>query len=546
MTVQFMSQWAGYNGISKAILVNEPFLRARFGKTGSADNSGQGNEELKNEQLAPDTIKNQRRNPHGYPKILALGILLLEIQFDGRLESPYYHDQDPDIAKHLIARAILDDKSFWLPKNIWVMIKEIIEICIYEDRAKEVLGDDSLNLRQKLHEEIVAPFRFFIQETLGSEGIKNVDRITLENKPVITPLRSPTTMHNTIEEEASSEARIEGALSTESVKLSEGWLNNLNSFTRRLSFNGERDLVNCPHIKVAILDTGITAEYYEEFGEYIQGYKDFLSENDDLRQDGSGHGSTALRLLLKLNDNVKVFVGRVFKRNEADGETERVMAEAIIYAKREWKVDIICIPSGFDPNAQEQPYRHQLYRAVTAAPEHESDPTSLIFTAASNLGFNNQVTFPACLSTSSKVLCFFATNGRGEPARFNPRAIPRTYNFALLGEGIQIDPMDPPIGGTSFSTMIAAAIAAYIMDFANHPETMGKIKDVQYLREVEGMASVFASMCWGERENYHVLSPWLLGIHSETVELSREENREAICRNISRALQDRDSCRRLL
>jgi hypothetical protein len=97
--------------------------------------------------------------------------------------------------------------------------------------------------------------------------------------------------------------------------------------TEKLSIVGRRDRNKCPQMKIAILDTGITEKYYDEFSEYITEYIDFVTGKDELRQDETGHGSTTLRLLLKLNDCVEVFVGRVFEHNDADDETERVMAE---------------------------------------------------------------------------------------------------------------------------------------------------------------------------------------------------------------------------
>lgn len=179
---------------------------------------------------------------------------------------------------------------------------------------------------------------------------------------------------------------------------------------------------------------------------------------------------------------------------------------------------------------------------MTAAPEAESDPRTLIFAAASNLGLKSEVSYPGCLSRSSKVLCLFSTNGGGDPDRpgFNPAAVRNTCNLALLGEDIKIDPQDQPIRGTSFSTIIAAATAAHIIDFSNHSDTKDKIQDVWYLREVEGMTSVFASMTAAEKNEYHILEPWRLKRRYRAGPLNSEELRQEICRNISRALVDRN------
>lgn len=97
--------------------------------------------------------------------------------------------------------------------------------------------------------------------------------------------------------------------------------------TSKLSINGGRSK-SCPKTKIAILDTGVTEKYYQDFEDYIKEYKDFVSHNDGLRQDGTGHGTTALRLLLKVYDDAEVYIGRVFETKDAGDETERLMAEA--------------------------------------------------------------------------------------------------------------------------------------------------------------------------------------------------------------------------
>lgn len=210
-----------------------------------------------------------------------------------------------------------------------------------------------------------------------------------------------------------------------------------------------------------------------------------------------------------------------------------------MHAKMEWKVDIICIPSGFSPHPSNQCFRDELYDAVSATSEGVK---TLIFAAASNLGFASEVTFPGSLSKHSKLICVFATAGDGDPEspRFNPAAVPNAYNFALLGEGIRINPGDPPIGGTSYSTIIAGAIAAHILDFVNHSDVKNKIRDVRYLREVEGMASVFASMTAVKKNGYDIIQPWKLMEHDQGIKSIREEQREDIRRSISEALWKRD------
>ncbi|UKZ57518.1 hypothetical protein TrVGV298_011376 [Trichoderma virens] len=470
--------------------------------------------------------------------------MLLEIQLGRELEffndPKNYYDEDPNIAQHLLALDLVKDKKLWPPENAWMVIKEIIEICIDDNKTKAMFKNDNLMVRQRIYEQIVAPFRVFVLNAWKSDGIEVVDPVTSEKaafseKGMIQAMEGLSNLKMNEQ----SLTLLPPPVITHGFELeySENWLQNLDDFTEKLSIIGTRDEKKCPRVKIAILDTGIAEDYYHDFNEYIEEYKDFVSSKNELRQDGTGHGSTTLRLLLRLTSDVKVFIGRVFEHNHADEETERLMAEAITYAKMEWKVDIICIPSGFNADLRSPPYRQQLYTAMT------SDTRTLIFAAASNLGFASEITFPGCLSKSSKVLCCFSTAGDGDPDRpgFNPAAVPNTYNFALLGEGIQIDATDQPIRGTSYSTIIAGVIAAYILDFANHPDTKDKIKDAWYLREVEGMTAIFASMSNVKKNGYDIIEPWRLGRHHRPEGLSKKELRQEICRNISTALGGRNS-----
>ncbi|KAL6904002.1 peptidase S8/S53 domain-containing protein [Trichoderma evansii] len=387
-------------------------------------------------------------------------------------------------------------------------------------------------------------------EAWKPKGIEDVDPVTPEQ--ALEPKRMENVDPVMLEEPTSSKKNMVQVIEvpshfktneSHSLKSAKEWLQNLDQLTEILSIIGKRDNKNCPQIKIAILDTGITKEYDDEVNEYIEEYKDFASGEDKLQQDGTGHGSSILRLLLKLNDDVKVFVGRVFERDEADDETERVMAEAIMHAKVKWKVDIICIPSGFNPYPPNQRIRDELYDAVTATPV---DSKTLIFAAASNLGLSSEITYPGCISQSSKLICLFSTTGDGDPESpgFNPAAVPNTYNFALLGEGIKIDEGNEKlVRGTSYSTAIAAAIAAYVMGFAGHSGTKDKIRDVRYPREVEGMTSVFASMTAVIKNRYHILKPWKLMDDYQDTSLSKKERRQEICKNLSKALRKRDSRR---
>lgn len=179
-----MSERVRADDNSEVIFTNQPFLYAKF------------NDRVAQE--ANDGIS--MRKSHKYPKILALGIMLLEIQLGRKLESfktHDYYDQNPSIAQHLLALDLLQDRKLWPPKDTWTVVKEIIEICIDDKKAKAILKNDSRDIRQMIYEHIVAPFRVFLLKAWKPEGIENVDPITLENaarskKVVVQVMKDPS------------------------------------------------------------------------------------------------------------------------------------------------------------------------------------------------------------------------------------------------------------------------------------------------------------------------------------------------------------------
>lgn len=110
-------------------------------------------------------------------------------------------------------------------------------------------------------------------------------------------------------------------------KTAEEWLYNLDKLTSNLSLLKEEDRAKFPPTKIAILDTGVKKECYETYKDNICEYKDFVSQLDNNPRDGTGHGSSTLRLLLRLYEDAKIYVGRVFQRQEADDDTEMLMAK---------------------------------------------------------------------------------------------------------------------------------------------------------------------------------------------------------------------------
>lgn len=78
-------------------------------------------------------------------------------------------------------------------------------------------------------------------------------------------------------------------------------------------------------VKIAVLDTGVHPNHVE--ADYIKGYKDFVSREDNVKCDNSGHGTTLIRLILDMCESADVYALRIFERDTAAKETQHLAAE---------------------------------------------------------------------------------------------------------------------------------------------------------------------------------------------------------------------------
>lgn len=178
---------------------------------------------------------------------------------------------------------------------------------------------------------------------------------------------------------------------------------------------------------------------------------------------------------------------------------------------------------------------------MEAAIEEARSAHILIFAAASNYSNFMDIVFPGRLYIDLKLFCMFSTDAsvRASP-NFNPSVLKDArYSFAILGENIGRPLLDGPCSGTSFATMIGAAVAARILDFSRQQDISGKLRLVHKLNTVEGMSAVFFKMVQGVDNGYHCMAPWkILPPESESVS-ERSSKRAYVCETISRALEAR-------
>jgi hypothetical protein len=200
-----------------------------------------------------------------------------------------------------------------------------------------------------------------------------------------------------------------------------------------------------------------------------------------------------------------------------------------------WGVDIIVLSSGFEAH----------YNGIEIAIEKANQARILTFAAASNYGNLTPITFPGRLYGLGKVLCVFSTNAMVKSSSqrtFNPSPLPKALDrsFAILGEDIILEKVKGMLSGTSFSTAVAAAVSACVLDFSRHPEYRAQIVGAADLKKVEGMLSVFGKMATTDNM-YQCMAPWTIcdiaHVENEARIETIRRKRLAACSQINDALK---------
>ncbi|KAH7275683.1 hypothetical protein B0J15DRAFT_475620 [Fusarium solani] len=506
------------------IYLNEPFISARFD---------------------PDSSSNDAEfRPHKFPKIKALGIVLLEIELGTVIEDHYEEecyaaDGELNADADLYAALRLFDDPDRL-EDTFPLLKTVIGDCLRPTKFMQH-RQSAEELRKVLQEEVVDHLHTLIKLYGQPEKIDlkptvqmQTSQIQITQPPRSAPLlQQPQVPRNVPSQEQQAvnakSVAFNGAVASSITQASsKAWFEELDQLNEVLSSLPNEIDQTYERVRVAVIDTGINGS--DVYAKHIRGYRDFVTNKDDIKQDNTGHGTNSVKLVYKVCADAEVYVARVFKYDEADDDTQDLMLKAIEHAKNVWNVDIISIASGFERD-------HALMRR--AIKRAASDGT-LVFAAASNYGNIRQVTFPARMQD---VICVYCTDGRAKVSQsINPAAqTTKSKNFAILGEGVSVPPsIKEQVTGTSVATSIAAGLAGRLLDFSRQKDCRERIRCVGNLASVEGISAVFSHMAKGAEDyKYNCVVPGRLLQHLDEGE-GRAMKRARICERLSTALENID------
>lgn len=142
--VHFMFERRG--DVVRAIFVNEPFLSTGF------------------EAVETDDDHNIQFRYHRFPNILALGIMLLEIELGLRIEDHYLeecYDGNGKLtvnANHVAAMRLFQEEHLWREQETFKPFKQLIGDCLISDVFRPYFGDQT-RVRDALYKHVVGPLR---------------------------------------------------------------------------------------------------------------------------------------------------------------------------------------------------------------------------------------------------------------------------------------------------------------------------------------------------------------------------------------------------
>lgn len=176
--------------------------------------------------------------------------------------------------------------------------------------------------------------------------------------------------------------------------------------------------------------------------------------------------------------------------------------------------------------------------AVVQAVDRAHKQDILIFSAASNERKLDDVCCPA--NVTDQVFGVFSTNaGICESRSLNPA--PLGESFAIFGEGVEVEEVHPLRRGTSYSTSVAAGLAAALLDFSRQDRGEDDGTILSRLGSRPHMHGVFREMAKTDN-GYLCLQPWSLLKSGDALamapkEVARKKQREWIRGTIERLLQ---------
>ncbi|KAI9853501.1 MAG: hypothetical protein M1813_002206 [Trichoglossum hirsutum] len=514
------------------------------------------------------TGESDRHALYNHPSILALGILLLEIE-TGKTIRPVPGDCDPDTGRPNVntawttASRMLKDPD--ICDRVYQDFRSVIEACLESDKFLTTgMTFDDLSFREKVYENIVAPLedelfkgwpavsldsqskliniRTFTTTTLAQRSRMANSRLFNHQDNYTNPSVHPRDVSTTNE---STDSLMDGPpkdvsnrsdpfrqtvnlnsqpflFDDESVNnleeisgWSNRWFNLLHRFHEAHIFPlwetpGKEPKGRKSRVRIAILDTGIDGTYpvFRSHWKQIKRIRSWVGQDVE---DVYGNGATSLPLLRKVvqDDYGHGTHTAALLVKVAPGAD--VFVARIATDRKVSNVDNVADAIRWankickvDIITMSFGFKHLNCKIDDALQDAYRDKR-ILFAAASNQGGNGPIAYPANQRT---VICINSCDGNGNSSGFNPTPEPNAVNFSTLGAGVELSWKGCKVhkSGTSYATPVAAGIAASLLDYARYHLDVSEEQN-ERLYSCDGMRNLFMLMA-EKRGEHHYVAPW--------------------------------------
>ncbi|KAI4690378.1 hypothetical protein J4E81_007531 [Alternaria sp. BMP 2799] len=265
----------------------------------------------------------------------------------------------------------------------------------------------------------------------------------------------------------------------------ERWFEDIRAISS-LVFRRRRMGTKLPPLRIAILDTGCdTSLNCFRAAQCFKGWRDFAVEPPSQTEvDEYGHGTFMVRLVMQIVPGCELYIARIAKTTHQLEGNGKLIAEvsdiyttrthftfakqtsqAINHAGNDWEVDVISMSFGF-------PKFSQLISDAIAN-VRKIRKGAIVFLASAGNDVNRAEAYPAC---DPSVISIYATESNGAFLNTNPLSsreslrVLGTYGDnvpeAVLAELRVRFPKGDFNAGTSIATAVAAGIAGLVLAYA--------------------------------------------------------------------------------
>ncbi|PFH61507.1 hypothetical protein XA68_17164 [Ophiocordyceps unilateralis] len=487
---------------SQGVFASKPYFAVRFGEDSDALEATSTYGEI-----------------HRYPRVCALGIMLVEIGHGSLLSQSGEGNESQSPQRRINdcwtrAQKISDEEQPW-PDFDFAKYRTAVKNClnpsIFDEApfrprdSNQEIADGRQKRRKVLYEQVVFPLEELVQGTGWKEQLHEIGPL---RERLASPKPAPVPVQTQHGVRRAEERHQRG---------SQQWLKNIDAINAELKPTLAATIPRS-RIRIAILDTGYDADATfcqppARRNRLIK-WKDFV-DDATLPVDDQGHGTAMLSLAMRVAPAADFCVARVAKNYEELGNASDLVTEAIEWAQSECEADIISMSFGYTDD--QQSISNAIHHAVSAR-----NDSILFFAAAANTGANERELFPA---RHECVISIRGTNKNGHFLDFNPPRNPREgAAFGTLGLQVPCAPLSPESEyvyqtGTSIAAAIAAGIAGMLLGYVTDQTSKSDYQSVRrQLKRRVGMLAMFERIAKPSFNGggYLYVAPWdLRGITDE-------------------------------